>query len=219
MEFWGAKPNLVLAAVDRQEHPSDLNVRGQSTYYVGVMIKKSDKHLVWIDCEMTGLEPMTDTLLEIATVITNYDLEIVARGPSLAIRTTEARLARMDSWNRRTHKASGLLDRVRSEGVTVAEAEKETLKFVKKYCVSKTAPLCGNSITQDKRFLARYMPALDRYLHYRIIDVSTIKVLVKEWYGGQHVAPPKKETHRALDDIEESIAELAWYRANVFVKP
>jgi oligoribonuclease len=182
------------------------------------MSTKSKSHMVWIDCEMTGLDPASDTLLEIATIITDYDLQIVARGPSIPIRTSETRLERMDAWNRRTHKASGLLDRVRSEGVTTAEAERETLKFVKKYCYAKTSPLCGNSITQDKRFIARLMPALDAYLHYRMVDVSTIKVLVKEWYGGELVAPPKKETHRALDDIEESIAELAWYRANVFVK-
>lgn len=182
------------------------------------MTTKSKKHMVWIDCEMTGLDPVRDTLLEIATVITDYDLQIVARGPALPIRTTEARLAAMDSWNRRTHKASGLLDRVRNEGVTLEEAESETLKFVKKYCYKKTAPLCGNSITQDKRFIARLMPSLDSFLHYRLIDVSTIKVLVKEWYGGELTPPQKKETHRALDDIEESIAELAWYRENVFIR-
>ena len=181
-------------------------------------VKKSKKHLVWIDCEMTGLDPMHDTLLEIATVITNYDLEIIDRGPVLAIRTSEERLAKMDSWNRRTHKASGLIERVRNDGVTVAAAEEETLRFVKTYCYVKTAPLCGNSIFQDKRFLARYMPKLDAYLHYRVVDVSSIKVMIKEWYGGRYEAPQKKGTHRALDDIEESIAELAWYRANVFVK-
>ncbi len=181
-------------------------------------LKKSKKHLVWIDCEMTGLDPVRDRLLEIATIITNFDLEIVARGPSFAIRTSEARLAAMDSWNRRTHKKTGLLDRVRTEGVSVEVAEQETLKFLKKYCYAKTAPLCGNSIHQDRLFLARYMPALNDYLHYRIVDVSSIKVMVKEWYGGQQVAPAKRETHRALDDIEESIAELAWYRSNVFVK-
>jgi oligoribonuclease len=181
-------------------------------------IQKSKNHLVWIDCEMTGLDPAHDTLLEIATIVTDFDLEIVARGPVFAIRTTEERLAKMDAWNRRTHKATGLIERVRNEGVTVGDAEAETLRFVKKYCYARTAPLCGNSIFQDKRFLARYMPKLDGYLHYRVVDVSSIKVLVKEWYGGRYVAPTKKGTHRAMDDIEESIAELAWYRANVFVK-
>ena len=120
--------------------------------------KRSKKHLVWIDCEMTGLDPTHDVLLEIATIITNYDLEIVDRGPALAIKTSEARLAAMDAWNRRTHKKSGLIYRVRTEGVSTAEAERQTLAFVKKYCYARTAPLCGNSIGQDKRFLAKYMP-------------------------------------------------------------
>ena len=182
------------------------------------MIKRSKKHLVWIDCEMTGLDPAHDVLLEIATIITNYDLEIVARGPVLAIHQSEARLEKMDAWNRRTHKKSGLADRVREEGVTVAEAEAETLKFVKRHCYAHTAPLCGNSIGQDKRFLAKYMPSLHDFLHYKVVDVSSIKVLVKEWYRGKYESPEKQELHRALADIEESIAELDYYRKHVFVK-
>lgn len=180
--------------------------------------KRSKKYLVWIDCEMTGLDPARDTLLEIATIITNYDLEIIDRGPVFAIKTSEARLEGMDGWNRRTHKKSGLLDRVRNEGVTVAEAEKQTLAFVKKYCYARTAPLCGNSIGQDKRFLAKYMPQLHDFLHYKVVDVSSLKVLINEWYGGKYKSPEKQELHRALADIEESIGELAYYRANVFVK-
>lgn len=179
--------------------------------------KKSRKHLVWIDCEMTGLDPAKDVLLEIATIVTNYDLEIIDRGPVIAIRASEARLAKMDAWNQRTHGASGLLERVRTEGVSVSDAEEQTLRFVKKYCYAKTAPLCGNSIGQDKRFLAKYMPALHDYLHYKVVDVSSIKVLVNEWYGGKYCSPPKQELHRALADIEESIAELAYYRSAVFV--
>lgn len=178
--------------------------------------RKSRKNLVWIDCEMTGLDPAKDTLLEIATIITNYDLEIIASGPVLAIKTSEARLEKMDEWNQRTHSKSGLLDRVRTMGVSCAEAQRQTLEFVKKYCVEKTAPLCGNSIGQDKRFLARYMPELHDYLHYKVIDVSSIKLLVAEWYGGKYESPKKKELHRALDDIEESIAELRYYREHVF---
>jgi oligoribonuclease len=179
---------------------------------------RSKKHLVWIDCEMTGLDPRHDVLLEIATIITDSDLEIVARGPVLAIRQSEGRLGRMDAWNRRTHGRSGLVDRVRSEGVSVAEAERRTLAFVKRYCYVRTAPLCGNSIGQDRQFLGKYMPALEAFLNYRVVDVSSIKVLVKEWYGKKYEAPPKKETHRALDDIEESIAELRFYRQKVFVR-
>ena len=180
--------------------------------------KKSKKHLVWIDCEMTGLDPAKNTLLEIATIITNYDLEIIDRGPVLAIKTSQARLEAMDRWNQRTHKQSGLLERVKTEGVSVAEAERQTLAFVKKYCYAKTAPLCGNSIGQDKRFLAKYMPELHEYLHYKVVDVSSIKVLIKEWYGGKYESPKKQELHRALADIEESIAELDFYRKTVFVK-
>ena len=180
--------------------------------------KRSKKHLVWIDCEMTGLDAETEVLLEIATIITNYDLEIVARGPVLAIRQSETRLEAMDRWNQRTHKKSGLLERVREEGVSTAEAERQTLAFLKQYCYAKTAPLCGNSIGQDKRFLAKYMPELHDFLHYKVVDVSSIKVLIKEWYGNKYESPKKQELHRALADIEESIAELDYYRKHVFVK-
>lgn len=180
--------------------------------------KRSRKQLVWIDCEMTGLDPRQHVLLEIATIITNYDLEIIARGPVLAIRQSDARLGLMDGWNRRVHRRSGLLARIREEGVSVAEAERQTLAFVKRYCYTRTAPLCGNSIGQDKRFLSKYMPALHEFLHYKVVDVSSIKVLAQEWYGGKYESPPKQELHRALADIEESIAELDHYRRTVFVK-
>ncbi len=178
---------------------------------------RSRKNLVWIDCEMTGLDPDRNVLIEIAVIITNYDLEIIARGPVLAIRQPKAKLAMMDAWNRRTHKRSGLLDRIESEGVRLTDAEEQVLKFVKKYCYKKTAPLCGNSIGQDKRFIAKYMPRLEEFLHYKVIDVSSIKLLAKEWYGGKYEPPAKLELHRAQDDIEESIAELRFYRDNVFV--
>jgi oligoribonuclease len=167
---------------------------------------------------MTGLDPKTDVLLEIATIITDYELNIIARGPVFAIRQSDARLGAMDAWNRRTHKKSGLLDRVRGEGISVEEAEKKTLVFVKRHCYSRTAPLCGNSIGQDKAFLSKYMPELNAFLNYRVVDVSSIKVLVKEWYGRKYESPKKKELHRALDDIEESIAELDYYRKHVFVR-
>jgi oligoribonuclease len=180
--------------------------------------KKSDKYLVWIDCEMTGLDPRQHVLLEIATIITDYDLAIVARGPALAIHQSESKLGLMDSWNRRTHGASGLLERVRSEGIGVAEAERQTLAFVRRYCTIRSAPLCGNSIGQDRQFLARYMPKLEAFLNYRVVDVSSVKVLVKEWYGKKYEAPKKKETHRALDDIEESIAVLDFNRKHELVR-
>jgi oligoribonuclease len=181
--------------------------------------QRSKKNLVWIDCEMTGLDPEKHVLLEIATIVTNYELEILAHGPALAIRQSDRKLQLMDAWNQRTHRKSGLLDRIREEGVTVAEAEEQTLKFVKRYCYAQTAPLCGNSIGQDKRFIAKYMPQLHEFLHYKVVDVSSIKVLVTEWYGEKYQPPPKQELHRALVDIEESIAELDYYRKTVFVKP
>ena len=182
-------------------------------------MKKSKKHLVWIDCEMTGLDPQKDVLLEIATIITNYNLDIVATGPVLAIRQPESRLSRMNRWNQRTHRKSGLLTRVREHGVSLKEAERETLQFVRRYCYAQSAPLCGNSIGQDKSFLVRYMPQLIDFLHYRVVDVTSIKVLVAEWYGARYSAPKKVELHRALDDIEESIAELRYYRDHVFRAP
>ena len=179
---------------------------------------RSDEHLVWIDCEMTGLDPDRDALLEIASIVTDYDLRIVACGPELAIRAHPAKLARMDAWNRRTHTKSGLLERIRTEGVPVAEAELQTLRFVRRHCVVRTAPLCGNSIGQDKRFLARYMPRLHAYLNYRVVDVSSIKLLATAWYKGRHAPPSKRSRHKALADIEDSIAELRHYRRAVFVR-
>jgi oligoribonuclease len=180
--------------------------------------QRSKKNLVWIDCEMTGLDPEKHTLLEIATIITNYDLEIIARGPVLAIRQSERKLQAMDAWCQRTHRKSGLLDRVREEGVSLADAERQTYNFVKRYCYAQTAPLCGNTIGQDKRFLVKYMPMLHEFLHYKVIDVSSIKLLASEWYGGKYEPPKKQELHRALNDIEGSIAELDFYRNTVFVK-
>ena len=181
-------------------------------------VKRRSDYLVWMDCEMTGLDPEKDVLLEIATVITNYDLKIIAEGPVLAIRQSESKLKQMDSWCQRTHKESGLLDRVRREGCSVKEAERQTLRFLKRYCKARTAPLCGNSIGQDKRFLVKYMPELHEFFHYKIVDVSSIKLLVSGWYGDKYTPPKKREIHRALVDIRESIEELAYYRKKVFVK-
>lgn len=175
-------------------------------------VPRSRDFWVWIDCEMTGLDPERHVLLEIATIITDQDLNVVATGPELVIRPTAAELARMDPWPRRTHKKSGLLARVETEGIPLADAEEQTLRFIRRHCYTRTAPLCGNSVWQDRRFLARYMPGLDRFLHYRLVDVSSIKVALKSWYPRQ-VDPPKKAgTHRALLDIQESIDELRYYR-------
>ncbi len=166
---------------------------------------------------MTGLDPERDQILEIATLITDDQLEVVAEGPVLAIAHPEEVYEAMDEWNREHHSASGLLARCRAEGVPLREAEERTLSFVRQYCAPRSAPLCGNSIWQDRRFLARYMRELDQYLHYRIIDVSTVKELVRRWYPRGPRPPEKKHAHLALDDIRESLAELRFYRDQYFV--
>lgn len=180
-------------------------------------VRRSRDYMVWVDCEMTGLDPARHVIVEIATIITDFDLNIVARGPELAIRATAAQMRAMDPWPRKTHKQSGLLDRMANEGVTLADAEARTLRFVRKYCYANTAPLCGNSVWQDKRFLTKYMPAFQDFLHYRIVDVSSVKQLVAHWCPQRKYAAVKTETHRALADIEESIAELAAYK-QIFTK-
>lgn len=168
--------------------------------------------LVWMDLEMTGLDTVNDHILEIATIITDADLNIVAHGPVLAIHQSEEVLSGMDEWNVRTHSSSGLLDRVRKSALATAEAEAQTLAFIQQYVPKNRSPLCGNSICQDRRFLARLMPQLESYLHYRNLDVSTLKELARRWKPALYSAFEKQNTHRALDDILESIAELKHYR-------
>ncbi len=167
---------------------------------------------------MTGLDPEHESLIEIASIITDYDLNVVAYGPALAIKASPARIKGMNAWNRRTHAKSGLIERVKTEGVPLGDAERRTLNFIRKHCYAKTAPLCGNSIGHDKRFIARYMPKLYAFLNYRVIDVSTIKLLANAWYAGKYAPPRKDERHVALTDIEASIAELRHWRKTVFVK-
>lgn len=166
---------------------------------------------------MTGLDPDRDHILEIATLITDDELEIVAEGPVYAIAQPEEVLQAMDAWNQEHHSASGLLARCRSQGVQLRTAEEGTLAFVRQHCTPRSAPLCGNSVWQDRRFLARHMRDLDQYLHYRIIDVSTVKELVRRWYPEGPRPPEKKHAHLALDDIRESLAELRFYRQHYFV--
>lgn len=178
--------------------------------------KKSKNNFVWIDMEMTGLDPLKEGIIEIATIITDSELNVVAEGPNLVVKQSEKLLEGMDSWNKKHHGKSGLLDEVRKSRVTLAKAEIETMKFVRRYCYKSMAPLCGNSIHHDRKFIARYMPKLDAYLHYRHIDVSTIKALVKNWYPKGKSLPRKKTAHRALDDILESIEELKFYRKHYF---
>lgn len=167
--------------------------------------------------EMTGLDPERDTILEIATLITTEALDVVAEGPVLVVGQPQSLLDAMDQWNREHHAASGLTARVLASTTSMAEAEAQTLAFVKAYSPQRTSPLCGNSIWQDRRFLARYMPQLEAYLHYRNIDVSTVKELVRRWYPNGPQPPEKKHAHLALDDIRESIDELRFYRQHYFV--
>ncbi|MGB1475329.1 MAG: oligoribonuclease [Candidatus Poseidoniaceae archaeon] len=171
--------------------------------------------MVWIDLEMTGLDLDTESIIEIATIITDGELNIIAEGPNLAIKVSEELLANMDEWNTTHHTSSGLVDRIRSEGVSLEEAIKQTCEFLEQNIESGTAPLCGNSIHNDRAFLAKEMPEVLDLLHYRIVDVSTIKELVNRWYPDLQ-RYSKKEAHRALDDIIESVEELRHYRQHIF---
>lgn len=173
--------------------------------------------MVWIDLEMTGLDPERNRIIEAAVLITNGNLEILAEGPSLVIHQPEEVLAEMDDWNQRHHKASGLLPRVRESTLSESEAEAQLLEFIKQHVPEREAPLAGNSVHQDRRFLAKQMPAFEAYLHYRIVDVSSVKELVARWYPDAYAGRPgKRGSHRALDDIRESIQELAYYRKSAF---
>jgi oligoribonuclease len=173
--------------------------------------------LIWIDLEMTGLLPESDTIIEIATLVTTAQLELIAEGPVLAIHQEEATLARMDEWNQRQHGGSGLLQRVRESRVTLAEAVRATLEFLSQHVIAGASPMCGNSICQDRRFMARLMPELERFFHYRNLDVSTVKELAKRWMPELAEGFVKQGSHLALDDIRESVRELRYYRQHFFV--
>ncbi len=173
------------------------------------------KRLVWMDLEMTGLDPEADTILEIATIITDKELNIVAEGPNIVVHQSEAVLESMNDWCKVHHGKSGLSERVRQSKVSLAQAEQMTLDFIREYVPERASPLCGNSIHQDRRFLQRYMPTLEAYVHYRNIDVSTIKELGKRWYPNIS-EPAKTGTHLALADVRESIEELRFYRQHLF---
>lgn len=179
------------------------------------MTQDSD-NLIWIDLEMTGLDTDRDRIIEIATVITDKQLTILAEGPVMAIHQTDAVLAGMDDWNRSQHAKSGLIERVRASGIEEAQAEQRTLEFLRDHVPSNTSPMCGNGICQDRRFLARLMPVLEAYFHYRNLDVSTLKELARRW--AQEIAKGfnKQSTHLALDDIRDSIEELKYYREYLF---
>jgi len=175
-------------------------------------LAKSDQNLVWLDCEMTGLEPDTDRLLEIAVVVTGPSLEPRVEGPVFAIHQSDELLNKMDAWNKGTHGRSGLIDKVKVSTVTEEEAEQRILAFLAQYVPKGTAPMCGNSIGQDRRFLVRYMPKLEAFFHYRNLDVSTLKELAKRWRPDIYSQFKKRQAHTALADVHESIEELAFYR-------
>lgn len=178
--------------------------------------RKNDR-LVWVDMEMSGLLPETDRILEIAMIVTDGDLNIVAEGPVLVVHQEDAVLDRMDAWNKGTHSKSGLIDKVKASTLSEADVEAECLAFLKQHVKSSISPMCGNTIHQDRRFMNRYMPKLEAYFHYRNIDVSTIKELCKRWQPEVAKGFSKQQAHTALADIIESVEELRYYREKLFI--
>jgi len=175
-----------------------------------------NNNLIWIDLEMTGLDPMTDTIIEIATVVTDSDLNVIAEGPEIVIHESKEKMDSMDEWCVKHHGESGLTERAINSKISCAQAEQETLAFLKKWTEAGASPLCGNSIGQDRRFLVRYMKELEAYFHYRNIDVSTIKELGRRWAPEMTSSHKKQGTHLAMMDIQESISELKHYREHFF---
>ena len=175
-------------------------------------------NLIWIDMEMTGLDPEKERIIEIATIVTDSNLNTLAEGPVLAVHQSDELLQKMDNWNTRQHNGSGLVARVKQSTVTEAEAEARTLEFLRQYVPEGKSPMCGNSVHQDRRFLCRYMPNLERFFHYRLLDVSTLKELAMRWAPHVYAGLQKESKHLALDDIRESIDELKYYREHLFIK-
>lgn len=184
----------------------------QQMFDTELPLKKSDQNLVWLDCEMTGLDPEKERLIEIAIIVTGPQLTPRIEGPVLAIHQSDELLSQMDNWNKGTHGRSGLIDKVKASTVTEQEAEVQILAFIAQYVPKATSPLCGNTISQDRRFLVKYMPKLEAFLHYRNIDVSTFKELAKRWRPDIYSAFKKNQKHTALADVHESIDELEHYR-------
>ncbi len=176
------------------------------------LLKKSDQNLVWLDCEMTGLDPDKERLIEIAVIVTGPQLTPRIEGPVLAIHQSDELLDQMDNWNKGTHGRSGLIDKVKASSVSEQDAEERVLAFLARYVPKGTSPLCGNTISQDRRFLVKYMPRLEAFLHYRNVDVSTFKELAKRWRPDVYAAFKKRQSHTALADVHESIDELEHYR-------
>ena len=179
-----------------------------------VPLPKSDLNLVWIDCEMSGLDPEKERLLEIAVIVTGPELEPRIEGPVLVVHQSDALLHGMDAWNKGTHGKSGLIDKVKASTLTEAQAEQQIIEFIKRYVSKGASPLCGNTIGQDRRFLVKYMPQLESWLHYRNLDVSTLKELARRWKPDVFNAFKKRQAHTALADVHESIDELIHYRTH-----
>ena len=176
------------------------------------LLPKSDQNLAWLDCEMTGLDPEVERLIEIAVVVTGPQLEPRIEGPVLVIHQSDAQLDKMDAWNKGTHGRSGLIDKVKASTVSEADAERQIIAFLSQYVPKGTVPMCGNTIGQDRRFLVKYMPKLEAFFHYRNLDVSTLKELAKRWKPDAYSSFKKAQKHTALADVHESIEELAHYR-------
>ena len=192
--------------------PSDPNTTGAAPDPAPPELAKSDQNLVWVDCEMTGLDPERERLIEIAVVITGPQLTPRIEGPVLVIHQSEDILSKMDAWNKSTHGKSGLIERVRASTMDEAQAEQELLAFIKRYVPKSSSPLCGNTISQDRRFLVKFMPHFEAWLHYRNLDVSTLKELAKRWKPKAYSSFKKQQKHTALADVHESIEELIHYR-------
>lgn len=178
---------------------------------------RGPEQLIWVDLEMTGLDPKRDVVIEIASIVTDSELNTLAEGPVIAIHQSEEVLAAMDEWNTTHHTRSGLVDRVRASNIDETAAEDQTLAFLQQWVTSGSSPMCGNSICQDRRFMARHMPRLERYFHYRNLDVSTLKILMQMWRPELEQGVVKAGSHQALDDIRESVAELCYYRRHMLL--
>lgn len=190
----------------------DNNMNNAAKNEASAIEKFNEKNLIWIDLEMTGLDTQTDYIIEIATIVTDSDLNVLAEGPMLAIHQTDEILLAMDEWNTKQHGKSGLIERIKASTITEDEAQRQTIAFLEQYVPAGKSPICGNSICQDRRFLARCMPKLEAYFHYRNLDVSTLKELCGRWAPDIAKGFKKESSHLALEDIKDSIAELKYYR-------
>lgn len=173
-------------------------------------------NLIWIDLEMTGLDPEKERIIEIATIVTDSELNVIAEGPEFAVHQSDELLKAMDSWNTKQHNSSGLVKRVKESTISESEAEQKTLEFLRQYVGAGKSPMCGNSVYQDRRFLKKYMPQLESFFHYRLVDVSTLKELAQRWAPQVYSGLSKESRHLAMDDIRESIEELKYYREQLF---